>query len=241
MRAVLFDLGHTLINYHNDWSGPERRAVEAVAGMVRRASADGVEAGRVAGYLSELLQQGKRVKATDNLEVPLEDILDRCFHRFSVAEDEELMGGALEAFYAVILERRTLVPRTLEMLQSVRDLDFQIGLVSDVAWGLPSYFPMRDMQHFGLDQYFDDMVFSTDVGLRKPNPKIFKIALSNVGAEANRSFFVGNNLQADIAGAKGVGMTAVLKESDYYTHDDRIVPDARISDWQQLEDLLRQA
>jgi len=52
------------------------------------------------------------------------------------------------------------------------------------------------MMHYHIHEFFDDLVFSTDVGLRKPNPKMFKIALSNVGAEADCSYFVGNNLQA---------------------------------------------
>ena len=85
------------------------------------------------------------------------------------------------------------------------------------------------------------LVFSTDVGLRKPNPKIFKIALSNLGTSADCSYFVGNNLQADILGALNVGMIAVLKESSFYTHDDEIVPDAKVSTWDQFEDMLRRA
>lgn len=239
MKAVLFDLGHTLIDYYNDWKGPEKHAVTAVSEMVFESSANGVDKEQVAEYLFELLERGRRIKTTEHLEIPLEDVLGQCFHRFSVEEDEDLMGRSLEAFYGVLLEKRALVPGTEEMLQFVRDLDFRIGLVSDVAWGLPSYFPLRDLRHFHLDEYFDDMVFSTDVGLRKPNPKMFKIALSNVGASAECSYFVGNNLQADILGAQSVGMTAVLKESDFYTHDDRIVPNARISSWEQLEELLR--
>jgi putative hydrolase of the HAD superfamily len=90
-----------------------------------------------------------------------------------------------------------------------------IGLISDVAWGLPSEYSMRDIQHFGLDQFFDDYVFSTDVGLRKPHPKVFKIALSNLGVTASEAMYIGNSLAHDIKGAKGVGMRAVLKRSKY--------------------------
>lgn len=241
MKAVLFDLGHTLINYHNDWRGPERRAVAKVASRVCDSSPDGVDPDHVSEYLLVLLEQGRKVKLEEHLEIPLVDVLGNCFHRFAVGGDEELMERSLEDFYAVLLEHREIVPGTREMLQFVKDNEFKIGLVSDVAWGLPSYFPQRDMQFYHLDEYFDDLVFSTDVGLRKPNPKIFKIALSNIGARAECSYFVGNNLQADILGALNVGMITVLKESDFYTHDDEIVPHAKVSTWDQFEDLLRQA
>lgn len=241
MRAVLFDLGHTLINYHDDWRDPERRAVAKVARKVCDASPDGIDPEQVAKYLLGLLEEGRKVKLEQHLEIPLEDVLGNCFHRFAVEGDEELMERGLEEFYAVLLEHRELVPGTREMLQFVKENDFKVGLVSDVAWGLPSYFPQRDMKHYQLDEFFDDLVFSTDVGLRKPNPKIFKIALSNIGAKAECSYFVGNNLQADILGALNVGMFAVLKESNFYTHDDEIVPNAKISTWDQLEEILRKA
>jgi putative hydrolase of the HAD superfamily len=241
MKAVLFDLGHTLINYHNDWREPERRAVSKVARRVCEASPNGVDLDQVSRYLLELLEQGRRIKLEQYLEIPLVDVLGNCFHRFAVEGDEELMERSLEEFYAVLLEHREIVPGTREMLQFVKDNEFLIGLVSDVAWGLPSYFPQRDMKFYHLDEFFDDLVFSTDVGFRKPNPKIFKIALYNIGASADCSYFVGNNLQADILGALNVGMIAVLKESNFYTHDDEIVPDAKVSTWDQFEDLLRQA
>jgi len=241
MKAVLFDLGHTLINYHNDWRDPERRAVGKVARRVCDASPDGVAPDQVSEYLLDLLEQGRKVKLEEHLEIPLVDVLGNCFHRFAVEGDEELMEQSLGEFYAVLLEHREIVPGTNDMLQFVKDNDFKIGLVSDVAWGLPSYFPQRDMKFYHLDEYFDDLVFSTDVGLRKPNPKIFKIALSNLGERAECTYFVGNNLQADILGALNVGMVAVLKESSFYAHDDEIVPDAKVSTWDQFEELLCQA
>jgi putative hydrolase of the HAD superfamily len=124
------------------------------------------------------------------------------------------------------------------MLERIKARGLLIGLVSDVAWGLPSRFPLMDMRHFHLDGFFDDMVFSTDVGLRKPNPKIFKIALLNLGVKPGEAVFVGNSLQADIEGALRVGMLAVLKKSKYYQHDDGIVPDARIVDWSEIDSVL---
>jgi len=238
MKAVPFDLGHTLINYHNDWKGPERHAVEAVSDLMLERSMNGTKREDVVSNLFELLARARNVKSTEFLEVSLESVLLNCFTYFSVEGEEDLMQESLEIFYRVLLERRELVPGTLEMLESLRDEGFKIGLVSDVAWGLPSSFPLRDMKHFGLDDYFDDMVFSTDVGLRKPNPRIFKIALYNVGAKAEESVFVGNNLQCDIKGALGVGMTAILKTSDFYTHDESIVPSFKIDDWTEFEDIL---
>jgi len=233
MRAVLFDLGHTLINYHNDWRGPERRAVCNVAKLVCQAT-DSCDENAVELYLLNLLEQGRKRKLTEQVEIPLPEVLGDCYAHFGCDSDDGLVVEGMEAFYAVLLEKRDLVPGAKEMLEDVRARGYSIGLISDVAWGLTSDFPMRDMKHYGLDEYFDDFVFSTDVGIRKPNPRIFKLAMFNIGAKAEESIYVGNNLQADIKGALGVGMTAVLKRSDFYEHDDRIVPSARISTWDEF-------
>jgi HAD superfamily hydrolase (TIGR01549 family) len=230
MKAVLFDLGHTLINYHNEWRGPERKAVGNVAKMVCQVT-DRCEEKDVQVYLLDLLDQGRKRKLTEYIEIPLPDVLNDCYSRFGCDGDDGLILQGMEAFYAVLLEKRELVPGAKEMLEDIQARGYSIGLISDVAWGLTSDYPMRDMKHFGLDEYFDDFVFSTDVGIRKPNPRIFKLAMFNIGAKAEESIYVGNNLQADIQGALGVGMTAVLKRSDFYEHDDRIIPSAKVSTW----------
>ncbi|MCG7844107.1 MAG: HAD-IA family hydrolase, partial [Methanomassiliicoccales archaeon] len=152
--------------------------------------------------------------------------------------DEGLVQDGLEVFYTALKEDRNLIPGTLEMLQRVRDKGYAIGLISDVAWGLPSEFPLRDMKHYRLDDFFDDMIFSSDVGLRKPHPRMFKMALFNLGADKERSMYVGNSLQADVRGAKSVGLRAILKKSGYYQPDDTIVPDDIVDDWEDLDELL---
>ena len=238
MKAVLFDLGHTLIDYHNDWRGPERRAVETVSKEVCNHLDNGLSTDEVSKHLFALLEAGRAIKLSKQIEIPLVQVLEDCFSRFKV-KDAKLMDFGLESFYGVLLEGREIVPGTEEMLHTIKRMGYGIGLVSDVAWGLPSYFPLKDMRFYGLDDYFDDMVFSTDVGLRKPNPKIFEIALQNLGSSPEESIFVGNNLQADIKGALDVGMTAVLRRSNFYSHDDSIVPSAKISDWNEFLSLLR--
>ncbi|MDD1771180.1 MAG: hypothetical protein LUO79_08870, partial [Methanomassiliicoccales archaeon] len=103
MKAVLFDLGHTLIDYYNDWRLPEERAVGRVAGLVRQVGPEGVEDATVAGYLFSLLDEGRRLKRSDMVEIPLDDVLARLFRRFSCADDPDLMSESLQAFYGVLL------------------------------------------------------------------------------------------------------------------------------------------
>lgn len=235
MKAVLFDLGHTLINYNDEWRAPEQKAIANFASVLGDNVT--VDAEEVRLYLADILSTAREKKIKELVEVPLIENLVRCMERFG-CEDEDVLASGLELFYDQLQEKRKIIDGAKETLERVKELDYSVGLVSDVAWGLPSEFPLRDIEFYGLEQYFDDMVFSTDIGLRKPHPKVFKIALSNLGASASEAVFVGNNLQADIKGALGVGMRAVLKESTFYVHDDEIVPTAKISAWDEFESVL---
>jgi putative hydrolase of the HAD superfamily len=239
MKAVVFDLGHTLIDYYSNWEAPELKAIER---SYRLAMENGSEAepDKFQSDLRKMLVDGRVRKEKELVEIPLYQVLDTIFQRHGCEVTDEMLVEGMDIFYGVLVEDRDLVPGTIEMLEMVQDKGYAIGLVSDVAWGLPSEYPQRDMGFFNITEYFDDMVFSTDVGLRKPHPKMFKIALSNLGAEADRSIFVGNSLQCDVKGALGVGMTAVLKKSDYYQPDDNIVPDARVDTWSDLTAILEE-
>ncbi|NLT38054.1 MAG: HAD family hydrolase [Methanomassiliicoccus sp.] len=213
MKAVIFDLGHTLIDYYDDWTGPEERVVNRIYDMVASISPS-IDREEFTAYLSNSLRQARDRKSTQMIEVPLVDLMGECLERYG-ALDEYNLGQCLELFYNALQEDRKLVAGAIELLHGLKERGMSIGLISDVAWGLPSEYSMRDIQHFGLDQFFDDYVFSTDVGLRKPHPKVFKIALSNLGVTASEAMYIGNSLAHDIKGAKGVGMRAVLKRSKY--------------------------
>jgi putative hydrolase of the HAD superfamily len=239
MKSVIFDLGHTLIDYYSVWDVPELRAIERSYEIAVKNGCEAT-AGRFQADLKKMLQEGHERKEKDLVEIPLHHVLDTIFQRFGCDVTDELLVEGMDAFYGVLVEHRKLVPGTIEMLDVVKERGYAIGLVSDVAWGLPSEYPQRDMDFFQLGDYFDDMVFSTDVGLRKPHPKVFKIALANLGANAGESLFVGNSLQCDVKGALGVGMTAILKRSSYYQPDDSIVPDATVDQWSDLTAILEE-
>ena len=240
MEAVLFDLGHTLIDYYCDWRGPEQRGVERIYRVVSEMSPAPVDRNEFTADLTERLVRARERKKEDMVEVPLTELLGGCLERYRCLDEVTLHEG-LEIFYGVLLEERELVPGAVELLESLKERGLTIGLISDVAFGLPSEFPLRDIRHFGLDQYFDDMVFSTDVGLRKPHPKVFKIALSNLGVSASDAMYIGNSLYHDIKGAKGVGMKAVLKRSVFCVHEDGVEPDHTVSQLREIESLINAA
>ena len=68
----------------------------------------------------------------------------------------------------------------------------------------------KKMTQANLISYFDKIVTSEEVGVKKPHPKIFHYALEKAGADVSESIMIGDNLEADILGAKEVGMETIF-------------------------------
>jgi len=68
----------------------------------------------------------------------------------------------------------------------------------------------RKLKNSKLLPFFDQIITSEKVGVKKPNPKIFQYALELSHAKSNESFMIGDNFEADILGAKNVGMHTIF-------------------------------
>ena len=60
--------------------------------------------------------------------------------------------------------------------------------------------------HSGLAKYFTHLIISEEVGINKPNPKLFELALEKNGVTANDALMIGDSYSSDIAGAKAAGI-----------------------------------
>ena len=60
-----------------------------------------------------------------------------------------------------------------------------------------------------IEHYFDRIITSESVGVKKPNPRVFTHALNIANAEKHNSIMIGDNVEADIKGALNIGMHAI--------------------------------
>ncbi|MFH1398890.1 MAG: HAD family hydrolase [Candidatus Woesearchaeota archaeon] len=82
---------------------------------------------------------------------------------------------------------------------------YKLAIVSNTE-----YFSVERIEQLGLFEYMDELVFSCDVGLLKPDPEIFGIALKRLKVKPRDAIMVGDNYEEDILGAKKAGMDAIL-------------------------------
>jgi putative hydrolase of the HAD superfamily len=91
------------------------------------------------------------------------------------------------------------------LLDKLKARGFRLGLISNATT-----LAREVSDHLGLSKYFETMVISDEVGFRKPDKRIFKLAASNVNLAPNRILYVGDKLEVDVVGAKKAGMNSIL-------------------------------
>lgn len=92
--------------------------------------------------------------------------------------------------------------------------DFSLGLISDAQ----TSFLYPEISMLSLDSYFSSITHSSVLGFRKPDERIFKIALDKHNAKASESVYIGDSIKRDI-GSKKAGMTFILIKRGEYIYE----------------------
>lgn len=96
-------------------------------------------------------------------------------------------------------------PDARPLLEDLKDRDFRLGVISN-ATDLVA----KVLDRLDLARFFDPIVISDNVGVRKPNERIFLMAAEMIGARPNRILYIGDKLAIDVLGASRAGLNAVL-------------------------------
>jgi putative hydrolase of the HAD superfamily len=180
-RGLLLDFGGVLTT--SIWESFDAfcRDEGLPEGTVRRAFRDDPEA------LADL-------RLLETGEISDSEFAARFGPRLGIKETDGLIGrmfGGLAPEHEVI-----------DAVRRLRGAGVRTGLISN-SWGTGIYEPRL------LDELFDAVVISGEVGLHKPQPEIFRLGAERLGVEPGACVFV-DDLRENVAGAEAVGMTAIL-------------------------------
>ncbi len=92
-----------------------------------------------------------------------------------------------------------------ELFNALRNTGLPVGLITNGA----SDIQRTKLDALGIEDWFNVIVVSGEVGKAKPDASIFEVALNELGLEPHDVWHIGDNLEADVAGAKAAGLTAV--------------------------------
>ncbi len=202
LRAVLLDLGGTLAYDSLGGRGTEE-AYRAVAKYLRAVGHD-VSAEELAEVHLEVREELGRRIAGQHLELDMVYAYWLTLERLGVRPTLPLVSGCLEAYYGTRTKGVRLYPEVEGVLEGLRAAGFRMAIVSNAGVGFDYI-----VDRLRLRRYFDALVASYRVMWKKPHPLIFLKALRLLGVSAREAVMVGDSLEADVLGAKRLGMRAV--------------------------------
>lgn len=149
--------------------------------------------------------------------------------------DPELVDLLADRFPQERLARHAVYADAEPALRRLRARGLRLALVTNG----PSDLQRQKLLASGLSGYFACVAISGEVGVGKPDPAIFGVALEPLGAVAGEAMMVGDTLARDVAGAQAAGIPSVwLNRRHAQRVEDQPRPDHEIDSLADLEPLL---
>ena len=211
LRAVTVDLWNTLV-YDSEETG-KARALTRLAAL--RATCDALGWGITTERLelayercgvahARVQESGRDLTADEHVATFLELLAE------PRAADPGAFAQMRTAYVESVRETPPLaMPGAHGLLTLLRGAGLRLALISNAGRTCGAI--LRGyLQQLGLASYFETLIFSDEVGLAKPNPAIFSIALGRLGALAGEVVHIGDDLVLDYEGARRSGLRALI-------------------------------
>ena len=232
LKAVLFDLGGTLVGFTDEDKHLSRRALGAYLSQRRYDVA-----------LDSVVQISKRVWETYTvfadttlIEVPFPRLMQSILYQLGIDDyaNNEVLAEAITHFYYPVVEDSYLLTGVLNLLTRLQENELRLGLVTDNE---SAFFHTSLLQKHGLEQFFDSIIVSYKLGVRKPHSAMFLKCLDNLNVNVSEAVFIGDKPIHDICGAKAVGLRCIWMKRQGYQNVP-LEPDWTVTSIPQLEETI---
>lgn len=223
-KAITFDFGGTLAYGALDKENYQRALLDYIFRL-------GYSGGRakLSKARNAMLERLRHAREK-NREIRFEDLYQSLLLDLELDPTKETIHFIEQLYYNFF--KIEIVPGIREMLSNLSKR-YNLAIISNVL----SNVSRLALKKFELEQYFDYIVLSRDLGIRKPDPEIFNFTLRTWGIAGEDAIHVGDSLENDVKGAKKVGMKTVWIQGE--DENTNIQPDYVISKVTDLPTLLK--
>ena len=206
MRGVLFDYGRTLVTFEY----PTEDLLNTMREFRPRiAAALGMPAPDPEAILQNvLLPLENFVGSMSEDEVEYMDVYRETWAAAGFALPDDLLHDILDAEQRCWDRAVRLDPDALQVLAWLRTHGIKRGICSNAPF--PPAMMRRQVETNGIAEMVDAIVFSSEVGKRKPSPEIYRAALDAIAVEPQHVLFVGDRVREDYEGPRSLGMRAAI-------------------------------
>ena len=242
LEAVVLDFGHTIVDFALSgrallatYEEVQGLLVQHVAGKLP--TADEL-VNSVSLRLSSRINDSYLSQELEELDVLAE--FTALFADLDLRLPPELIRRIAQLEHQALTAELYVSPANLAALRTLKEEGFLLGMASNITFH--GDFVRGDLDRLGLLDLFDAVVLSSEVGVRKPHPRMYETALDCLRVPARSALFVGDRLREDVGGPQSVGMRSVLTRE--FRAEESLpgspVPDAVIDHLSELPAVARQ-
>jgi putative hydrolase of the HAD superfamily len=204
--GVLFDYGRTLVTF--DY--PTQELLEVVREFRPQIEAAiGVPAPEAEAILENVLLPMERyVGSISEDEVDYMSVYRQAWASFGINLSDALLHDILDAEQMCWDRAVRLDPDALPILSWLGAHGIKRAVCSNAPF--PPEMMRRQVNTNGITDAVDSIVFSSEIGRRKPAPEVYRAALDAIGVEPKNALFVGDRVREDYEGPTSLGMRAVV-------------------------------
>ena len=141
--------------------------------------------------------------------------LKKTFDSLNFDVSDKLIDTLSEEYIKHLSTFNHVFPHTYEILDYLKP-KYKLHIITNGFQEIQD----KKLRKANLYDYFEQIINSEMAGVKKPNPYIFQMALNLAKTEAKNSVMIGDNLEADIMGAKAVGFHALHFNAHKEPHHD---------------------
>ena len=142
--------------------------------------------------------------------------LKETFDKLNYAVSDDLINVLSEEYINVLPSNNFLFDGTIELLDYLQP-KYELHIITN---GFEEVQSLK-LEKSGIKKYFNRIITSESVGVKKPNPKVFEYALEKANANSENSIMIGDNLEADIIGALNCGISSIHFNLDNLNFSDK--------------------
>ena len=139
--------------------------------------------------------------------------LKTVFERMALPVSDRLIHQLSEAYIENLSAQTHLLPNCMEVLQYLKG-KYTLHIITNGFEEVQA----RKLRNSGIEHFFTEVVNSDRAGVKKPDPRIFTMAIEAAGIEPGSGIMIGDSFEADILGARSVGLQAL----HFNVHDEPV-------------------
>jgi putative hydrolase of the HAD superfamily len=232
-KMIIFDYGNTLL-CEPDWN-MERGNLELMKYITKNPNNYTID--DIQNEIITVFTQIEKVCNTFNLDIPATTGERLAFEHLGI--EFSITPLERQIVYWTTATLGAIMPNADKLLDYLNSNNIRTGVISNMAWSGKAL--KNRFDRLLPNNKFEFIITSSDYMVRKPDKRLFEIALNKANLDAKDVWYCGDNIKADVFGAHNAGIFPVLYESELSSHNEETIIDfdyLHIHDWCELIEIL---